>query len=521
MHISVSRIIHAEKSRIMRLLTKPWEFPGYVPTVKEVNVIGRAHNTVRTRWRVQVDHVPITWIEEEMLSLRHNVIQFKAIEGDLRNFKGQWTFSDHPQGTAVKVDVHLEVDIPAIGDFASSYIEKIVFGNFEAILNAVEQRLISLRYEKYRQGDKEQIAGFGIIGHLYNYYHLERCLKMLKPDFKMPSREFISQLFGVTPSFKLYDIKGFQSKTSQSVDGCFIVATFIPDLIEQDIWSIFSKVVRGCKIAEKHGVGVVALGGFTSIVAERIGEAISNQVDVPVTTGNTFTAAMVIEGVRKAARAVGLELSSSKAAIVGGTGDIGSGCARVLAGEVKQLTITGRTKSNLRRLRLELAKKRKARIVATVDNKVAVKDADIVIATASVTSSILNVDYFKPGAIICDVGYPKNISYTQTSRRDIFVFSGGLATTPTPIAFPIDLGLPSPDTIYGCFAEAIILSLEKRYEGFSFGRGNIMPEKIEEIRALGEKHGFRPSPFYWGGRLIDEEALDEIKGASQKQVDKR
>ncbi len=510
--IKISKIIPAQKWKIIRLLTKVWEFPTYIPSVKEASVIQRKHNVMQTKWRLLVDGVPITWIEEDTLAFNENSIYFRAKEGDLAEFKGKWTFQEHPEGTEVTVNVYLKVGIPAIKDFADAYIKKLVTRNFEAILDAVERRLISIKYASYKRGDTDKIAGFGIIGHLYNFYHLEKCLKMLNPNFKMPSREFISQLYHITPSFKLCDIKNFKSKTGQSVDGCVVVATFIPDMIEKDMWLVYSKVVKACRIAEKHGVGIVTLGGFTSIVTERIGHQISEEVDVPVTTGNTFTAAMTIEGILKASRHINLDLSSAKLTIVGGTGDIGSGCARVLVDKVKQLTITGKTKANLKLIGSELAKKRKARVIVTTDNKKAVQDADIIIAVASASSAILNVDWFKPGSIICDVGYPKNIPYATVSRDDILIFSGGLTKPPMSITFPIDVGLPSSDTLYGCFAEAIILALEKRYENFSFGRGNITPEKIDQIRQLGKKHGFEVADFYWGERLIDESIINKVKG---------
>ena len=291
------------------------------------------------------------------------------------------------------------------------------------------------------------------------------------------------------------------------------MATFIPDMIEKDIWSIFSKVVRACRIAEKYGVGIVTLGGFTSIVGERIGQEINSEVDVAVTTGNTFASVLAIDGVMKAANLLNLDVACAKVAIVGGTGDIGSACARDLTEKARQVTITGRTKVNLRRLRAELGKRRKAAIIATTDNEAAVRDADIVITAASSTASILNIDWFKPGAIICDVGYPKNISYAPTTRQDILIFSGGLTKSPSPVSFPIDTGLPSLDTLYGCFSEAIILALEKRFENFSFGRGNITLEKMEEMRNLGKKHGFEVSDFYWGHKLVDEATTGRIREA--------
>ncbi len=513
--IKLNRVIPAEKWRVLRLLTKVQEFPGYIPCIKEARVIQRKRNVMQTHWRVQVNGVPISWTENDTLDFANNIIKFEAIEGDLAEFRGKWTLRDHPEGTEVEVEVNMRVGVPGISDFADHYVEKILTRNFETILEALERRLISIRYFNYKQGLSEKIAGFGIIGHLYNFYHLEKSLKMMNPDFKMPSREFLDKLYHITPSFKLCDIMNFKSSTGQLVNGCLVVATFIPDMIDRDVWVVFSKVVKACKIAEKNGVGIVTLGGFTSIVAERVGQEIANEVDVPVTTGNTFTAAMAIDGAIKAAGLLGLDISRAKVAIVGGTGDIGSACARAFADRAKQVVVTGRTKANLNKLHAELNKRRRAKIIATTDNQEAVRDADIVIAAASASASILNIEWFKPGAIIGDVGYPKNVSYMPTNREDILIFSGGLATCPTPLQLPIDVGLPSTNTIYGCFAEAIILALEKRYEKFSYGRGNITTEKIDEIRALGKKHGFEPAPFYWGNRLVDVGMMECIR-ASRK-----
>ncbi|MCX7926531.1 MAG: hypothetical protein N2606_00095, partial [Candidatus Omnitrophica bacterium] len=100
---------------------------------------------------------------------------------------------------------------------------------------------------------------------------------------------------------------------------------------------------------------------------------------------------------------------------------------------------------------------------------------------------------------------------TPTTREDILVFSGGLAKLPSPISFPIDIGLPSSDILYGCFSEAIILALEKRYENFSYGKGNITAEKISEIRSIGKKHGFEVSDFYWGNKIVDQTIIDKVK----------
>ena len=94
--IKISRVIPAPKWRVMRLLTRVWEFPKFVPSVKEVTVIQRRHHAMTTNWRVQVDSVPIKWTEEDTLALERDAIYFKATEGDLQEFGGEWKFQSHP-----------------------------------------------------------------------------------------------------------------------------------------------------------------------------------------------------------------------------------------------------------------------------------------------------------------------------------------------------------------------------------------------------------------------------------------
>ncbi|MDD5347263.1 MAG: SRPBCC family protein [Candidatus Omnitrophica bacterium] len=509
--IKISKVIPAPKWRVIRLLTKVVDFPSFVPTVKETKVLKRQRNAVTTSWLIQVENVPIRWVEEDTIEPERNAIYFKAIEGDLPDLNGQWQFFDHPHGTEVTLTVQASIDIPIIKDFAKDHIKKIFTKNFEAILDAVEERLVSVRYSSYKDGNSKKVAGFGIIGHFYNFKHFERYLLKHNPEVKMPSQEFISQLFRIAHPFKAFDILDFRSKTGQTINGCFILATFFPDMLDQDPFGVFSKVVRSCKIAEKHGIGMVGLGGFSAIVGERIGHDISEELDIPVTTGRTLTASLVIEAVQKAAHLMDLDLSDSKIAIVGGTGNIGSAVARVFVRTAKHVCVTGRDRLKLNAVAAQLKKMKRTRISASLDNREAVKDADIVITATSAPHAILEIDWVKPGAILCDVGYPKNISYLSEPRSDILLFDGGLTQSPFPLSLPINIGLPSENVTYGCFAESIILGLEKRYENFSAPNRPISIEKIDEISMRGQKHGFVLADLSRNGKIIDALAIENVK----------
>ncbi|UCD23061.1 MAG: aminotransferase class III-fold pyridoxal phosphate-dependent enzyme [Gemmatimonadota bacterium] len=85
---------------------------------------------------------------------------------------------------------------------------------------------------------------------------------------------------------------------------------------------------------------IVGLGAYTSIVTDR-GETI-NDYEVPVTTGNAYTAGLMIQGILNAAALRRIDLSNATAAVVGAAGNIGSVLATLLSNHVGQLKLIGR-----------------------------------------------------------------------------------------------------------------------------------------------------------------------------------
>ncbi len=509
--VKLQKVLQAKKWRVLRfIVSRVQDFPKFMPNVKSCEVIQRGLRTAITSWFVEVDGMAFRWKEREELDLANFIIRFKALEGDLASFEGAWILRDHPSGgTEVTVEVNAKLGIPKyeelLHDFLAAKIEK----NFELMLQAINEQLVISRYRSVTDRKTSDIKGFAVIGHPYNHQHLIRYFQFQNPDFKMPSEEFLRAMFEVTPSHALEKIN-IISKTGKEVQGYFIVCPIIPDHLMTHPEQVIKKVIQACKVAEDLGLGIVTLGGFTSIAGERFGDLLLSSVHVPVTTGNTFTVAMVIEGIKRAARLMAKDLGNCKVTVIGGNGDIGGACARILAAEVAELTITSRTNEHLPAAQKLLSSIGKAVIKTSCDNNEAVREADIVIAAASSTTAIVEFSSFKPGAIVCDVGYPKNLSYSKCDREDILIFSGGIASIPSSFEIDFDLGLPSKDVLYGCFSEAIILSLEEKFERFSWGKGNITPESVTYIRDLGKKHGFVPAPFFWGHKLILDEQVAAI-----------
>lgn len=510
--VSTNRILPAKRWQVLRLLTAVEHYSSYLPEIKECKVLSRTRTEAVTSWKVEMEGIPISWKEEAFFDYRNFSIRFKAISGDLQEFSGIWKLHEHPLGgTEIFLESVLKIGIPILEQAMGGVLADKVLKYFERLLRVFDEILTAQSYKRRGNPSARPVSGFGVIGHPYNYQHLLSYFQSYKQEFHLPSREFLTKIFELTPSYVSHDIKEFRSASGKITRGAFIACNIIPEMLSMDIGHVVAKVVESCKVAEKLGLGVVALGGFTSIAGERYGEEFRKQIHIPVTTGNTLTAALAVEGVLKAARLMELDLAQAKVTVIGGTGDIGGGCACALASKMKEITITGRTPKHIQRMKKVLKSFGLSKFRSSFDNNKAVRDADIVIAAASAAHSIVDIASFKPGAIICDIGYPKNIAYAETDRKDILIFAGGICSIPSVFQPGFDIGLPSERVLYGCFSEAIVLALEERYESFSWGRGNITPEKMAEILAMARRHGFELAPFFWGHREVSDEEIRNIK----------
>jgi predicted amino acid dehydrogenase len=243
----------------------------------------------------------------------------------------------------------------------------------------------------------------------------------------------------------------------------------------------------------------VSLGGFSSILIEGNFNQLPERHGTCFTTGNTLTVAFIVQGIRKMCALEGRNLRRATLLIVGATGDLGSGCARCLAHGVKRVLLHARNLERLRRLAAELEADGVEVEMAT-DLRQFSTAANVVICAASLASPSLFLGRIAPDAIICDAGYPKNLS-PRAEMPGAKVFFGGLGQVTGGLAFTPDFhGIlnrhPFPDVVHGCLLEGMALALEHRFEPFSQGRGFITPERVEEIETIATRHGIYLAPLY-------------------------
>ncbi len=329
----------------------------------------------------------------------------------------------------------------------------------------------------------------------------------------LPQR-LVEAAFRAVPPFEASHITGIVSATGGRAEGWFIALPWTPRVLlaaPPDL--VYRRLIQAGRIAERLGAGIVGLGAFTKVVGDR-GLTVARALGIGVTTGNSLTVATAVEGALLGAHRMGIDVDQARVAVVGATGAIGAACCRILARQVGGLILIARTRSRLEALAEDLPSFGPARVEVTSDVRRAVGGADIVITVSTATDVLIEPEDLRPGAVVCDVARPRNVSRLVYDRRsDVLVIDGGVIEVPGPVEFGLDFGFP-PRSCEACMAETMILALEERYEDYTLG-GEVRLDRVDEIHVLMRKHGFRISGFRRFERKISDDEVDAIRQAAR------
>ncbi|HLP90268.1 MAG TPA: long-chain acyl-[acyl-carrier-protein] reductase [Nostocaceae cyanobacterium] len=335
---------------------------------------------------------------------------------------------------------------------------------------------------------------FGLIGHLTSLEHAQAVAK----DLGYPEYADQGLDFWCSAPPQIVDHIKVTSITGQTIEGQYVESCFLPEMLAtRRIKAATRKILNAMAHAQKHGINITALGGFSSIIFENFNLEQFRQVrNIQLeferfTTGNTHTAYIISRQVEAASKQLGIELSKATVAIIGATGDIGSAVTRWLdkKTDVQELLLVARNQDRLEGLQDELGRGK------IMNLEQALPLADIIVWVASMPKGVeINPSTLKKPCLLIDGGYPKNLA-TKIQHPDIYVLNGGIVEHSLDIEWKImeivNMDVPARQ-LFACFAESMLLEFEKLYTNFSWGRNQITVDKMEHIGQVSLKHGFRP-----------------------------
>lgn len=322
---------------------------------------------------------------------------------------------------------------------------------------------------------------------------------------------FFSRFF---PPVYLSEITGIISRSNQKeLQGWFIACPYTPPtMLRLPVDEVYKKLVACGHKAEELGAKILGLGAFTSVVGDA-GLTIAERLEMPVTNGDSYTVYIAVEAVREAARMMSIPIHEAKAAVVGASGTIGSTCAEMLADDVAELVLVGRRMEALDDVYQRCSHK-KAHVTRSVDIA-SIYDADLILTVTSSVHAVIEPQHIKPGAVVCDVARPRDVSpLVYQQRDDVLVIEGGMVNVPGPVNFNFDFGFP-PGKSFACMAETMALALEGRYEDYSVGK-YISIERALEIGAIATKHGFHLSGFRSFEHAVTDEHIARVRDNASK-----
>lgn len=332
--------------------------------------------------------------------------------------------------------------------------------------------------------------------------------------------DFFSTFF---PPIYISEIEGIRSEASgKEIKGWFIACPYTPKrMMELPERTVYRKIIQTGHLAEKLGAQILGLGAFTSVVGDA-GITIAKALDIPVTTGDSYTVTVAVNAIREAACVMDIPLQGATAAVVGATGAIGQVCAELLADDVERLYLIGRRQEKLEELRDRLKVRARALRPGSAQAELIVStkmdvlsEAQLILTVTSAIHDVIRPEHLQPGSVVCDVARPRDVSAMVAAvRDDILVIDGGMVDVPGSVDFHFNFGFP-PGKAYACMAETIALALEGRFEDYTLGK-HLTRDRVDEINAIAKRHGFRLSGFRSFERDVTEEQIETVRRNARK-----
>jgi predicted amino acid dehydrogenase len=371
----------------------------------------------------------------------------------------------------------------------------------------------------YPSGRYRRTNRFAFVIHPLSqeYFKAIKAVEIISRSAGRRGMNLVERVMAHTPPFVYSHITGIESPTGVSAEGWLIGVGGTPkQLLAHSPEFTYRRLLAAARMAERLGAQIMGLGAFTKVVGDA-GVTVAKRANIPITTGNSYSASGALWAAADAVRRMGLVplgkggKVKAKAMVIGATGAIGSACARLLAQVAEEVVLVSIESAKLLTLRESILKDTpdaKLRIARSAHESLAEMDM-IVTATSAAGKKILDITRVKPGCVITDVARPLDLPAEEVAKRpDVLVIESGEILLPGDVHIR-NIGLPK-NIAYACLAETIVLALEGRFETYTIGR-NIEWQKVKEIYKLGLKHGMRLAAISGVNGVFSDEDIARVR----------
>ncbi|MEX0652337.1 MAG: hypothetical protein WD509_03355 [Candidatus Paceibacterota bacterium] len=274
-------------------------------------------------------------------------------------------------------------------------------------------------------------------------------------------------------------------------------------------------IQRAYNLAVKKGATHIGLGALTASLT-RGGLDIKPAPGVTLTNGKLYTAKTVTDITLKSSEVFGIDKSTTRVAIVGAAGSIGSASAQILAHagfKNFQLIDLSDREVRVKEIATILSKLGGGVSVDICTNLERLIEADIIITATNRPDALVKTEHLKPGAIVVDDAQPSDIDPELfKTRNDVLLLEGGVVHADT-IQLNFKTGLKHRTDIFSCLAEAVILFLAGETDSRIGEVVEVDFDSLKKLTYYSDNAGFTSGDFQNAYKIYTQEDIDFVKQA--------
>jgi acetylornithine/succinyldiaminopimelate/putrescine aminotransferase/predicted amino acid dehydrogenase len=312
----------------------------------------------------------------------------------------------------------------------------------------------------------------------------------------------------------IFDQLNVQSITGEEVHLTYIGLDLTPKQIMAGIYArdtqwMMDKIEDAVMQARDYGCQIVGLGAYTSILSGNCKRITTD--GIILTSGNSLTVGMAMEGMKQAAHSSGIDIRRSRLAVFGATGNIGATLALMMAPEVESVLLLVRDEQSPRVKSMVEEIGQVARNLVVTSDLHELRKCNLIAAASNSPEPLIYPQHLSSEpTIVCDIAVPADVAPEVCLQcPQATVLRGGLIKLPRNDDFLI-AGLDlEPGYVFACMGETLLMGLEGVTSSISFG--SIKPEGVQWALQAAQKHGFALGKLELAANSSDE--IREMKVA--------
>ena len=215
----------------------------------------------------------------------------------------------------------------------------------------------------YPSGKSRRINRFAFVIHPLSQEYFKsikpvEVLSQVTPPTLTPVfMNALERVLAYAPPFVYTTVTGIKSPAGVEAEGWLISVGGTPkELLAHSPEFTYRRLLAAARMAKRLGAQIMGLGAFTKVVGDA-GITVAKRAELPITTGNSYSASGALWAAHDAIARMGLvplehgKRAKAKGMVIGATGSIGSVCARLLAMVVEEIHLISPETAKLLTLR--------------------------------------------------------------------------------------------------------------------------------------------------------------------------